>query len=336
VSAPSPAALSRRRKALYALVVCVVALLGAELALRAVLPAAGRATLPDAQIAAHLNGKAFRYHPDLFWTWADPGAPGSPVNRHGFVGKPDMRVAKAPGTRRVVFFGDSQTFGAGMGPGQDYPAVAESTLGDGWELLNAGISGYRSLHVYRLLRLRMEAFAPDALVIDCMPFDSPRETGPLATAPLRGAAVEALRRFLWGSRLYYMVRLAREKLDPSRPRYLDASLARRAQGQGGAPVHGLLGNHDLIRDWAAERGITPFYLTYPIMEENGAHGCMANPGELPPDVRVIDACAHLRGTGLPARRLFVDRNHLTVEGNAVLGAFVAASLAAWAAEGAPP
>lgn len=330
---PPAVALSRGRKALFALLATVLAVLGAELALRSVLPAAGRATLPDAQIAAHLNGKAFRYHPDLFWTWADPGAPGSPVNAHGFVGKPSMRVEKAAGTRRVVFFGDSQTFGAGMGPGQDYPAVAESTLGEGWELLNAGISGYRSLHVYRLLRLRIEAFAPDAIVVDCMPFDSPRDEGPLATAPLRGAAVEAVQRFLWHSRLYYVLRLAREKLDSSRPRYLDASLAKRAQGQGGAPVHGLLGNHDLIQSWAEERGITPFFLTYPIMEENGAHGCMTNPGELPPGVRVIDACAALRATGQPAGQYFVDRNHMTVAGNLLVGALVADALAAWAAEG---
>ncbi len=333
------------RRAVYALVVLVALILGAEGALRLTLPAARRASLPNEMIQAHLDGAAYRYDPDLFWYWSDPGQMGSPVNAYGFVRAVPMSREKPAGVTRVITFGDSQTFGAGMRPDQTYSAFAETELGSGWEVLNAGISGYRTLNVYRLLRLRMLAFSPDAVVIDCMPFDSPRDDGSLEGRPLVSSRSDALKRLLWHSRLYYVLRLGLEVLNPARARWLDdphaaedAAAAQKTGGRGvdprggGVPVMERMGNHELIAEWGAAHGVTVFFMQYPIMDEQGNHGCMTGPDELPPNARVIPTCERLQATGRPAPALFQDRNHLTEEGNRLVGGIVADALRAWAAE----
>lgn len=345
------------RRVLFAAVLLVGSLLAAEGVLRLVLPVAKRASLPNDMIRAHLEGAAFRYDPDLFWYWSDPGADGSPVNEHGFVRAEPMTVEKPAGVTRVITFGDSQTFGAGMPPDKTYSAFAEAALGDAWEVLDAGMSGYRSLNVYRLLRLRMLAYAPDAVVIDCMPFDSPRDDGSLAGTPLVRTPLDTLRRALWHSRLYYSLRLGLEVADPWRARWLDADegatrVAHGPPGPQGPPLAGPqgpppagspaptepppgggrdLGNHDLILEWGRENGVAVLFMQYPIMTHGGEHACMTGPGELPEGAPVIPACDRLAASGIPAPRLFQDRNHLTEEGNRLVGSIVAESLAAWAA-----
>lgn len=313
-----------RRRILFALGVLVGSLGLAEGVLRATLPVARRATLPNDMIQAHLEGAAFVYDPDLFWYWPDPLGSGSPVNEHGFVRTKPMTIEKPAGVTRVVTFGDSQTFGAGMPADRTYSAFAEAALGEGWEVLNAGLSGYRTLNVYRLLRLRVAAFQPDAVVIDCMPYDSPRDDGTLEGTPLRSSRWDSARRLLWQSRLYYVLRLGLEVLNPNRARWLDDTHPHGRPGEEKPP-----GNHDLIAAWGAEHGVEVFFMEYPIMTEGGQHGCMTNPGELPPGGRVIPTCQRLAASGRPAPMLFQDRNHLTSEGNQLVGEIVADAIREW-------
>ena len=71
------------------------------------------------------------------------------VNRRGFNGPP-FSEAKAPGVFRIVCIGDSNTFGWGVDPEENYPAVLGGLLrgtpdGKKVEVLNLGVPGYSSL-----------------------------------------------------------------------------------------------------------------------------------------------------------------------------------------------
>ncbi|MDP2311328.1 MAG: SGNH/GDSL hydrolase family protein [Pseudomonadota bacterium] len=313
-----------RRRLVFAAILLAIVLAGGEGVLRLTLPTARRVSLPNEMIEAHLAGAAFRYDPDLYWYWPDPlGGSGSPVNQYGFVRAKPMTMEKPAGVTRVVTFGDSQTFGAGMPPEHTYSAFAEAALGEGWEVLNAGISGYRTLNVYRLLQLRIEAFDPDAIVIDCMPYDSPRDDGPIQGKRLGGTALDLARGVLWNSRLYYVLRLGMEVANPNRPRWLDDT-------KPGAPMpREALGNHALIAEWGREHGVEVFFMEYPIMNEQLHYGCMTGAGELPTGNRIISTCTRLPTMGRPAEALFQDRNHLTEEGNRLVGGIVADALREW-------
>ena len=51
------------------------------------------------------------------------------------------------------------------------------------------------------------------------------------------------------------------------------------------------------------------------------------PPSLPEGERVFDACEVVSRSGRPGRELYQDRNHLTVEGNRLVGEALAAYLA---------
>ena len=301
------------------LLVAVVVLLGAEGILRVTLPLVRKATLPDTMIRAHLENPGFRYDADLYWYWSMLPSAAMQINEHGFRRTKPMTREKPAGVTRVITFGDSQTLGAGVNPEESYSGVAERLLGDGWEVLNAGISGYRTLNVYRLLQRRIEAYDPDIIVIDCMPFDSPRDDGALVGRKLGGFVTQA-QSVLWKSRLYYVLRLGMEKVQPQRSRWLD-----RAPLQGDSLGRG---NHDLIVDWGKQHGVTVVFVQYPVSENNFRLGCHTLPKELPADIPVVPACEALKQDGRTGQRLFQDRNHLTVAGNEVVGKAVADVLAA--------
>lgn len=297
----------------------LLVLSGAEATLRVTLPVVRTATLPDTMIRAHLENPGFRYDPDLYWYWSMLPSAAMQINEHGFRRVKPMTRAKPAGITRVITFGDSQTLGAGVGPEESYSGVAERLLneslpnpdgGEGWEVLNAGISGFRSLNVYRLLQRRIEAYDPDIVVIDCMPFDSPRDDGALVGRPLGGLATQA-RAVLWQSRLYYVMRLGLEKVRPDRSRWLDRA-PRRGDSLG-------QGNHDLIAAWGKEHGVTVVFMQYPVSEQDFRVSCHTLPKELPADLPVVPACEALEKDGRTGRELFQDRNHLTVAGNEVVG-----------------
>lgn len=313
--------MGRLKRLVLGIVVACLLIGGVEMLLRVTLPRVRTATLPDTMIRAHLDSPAFRYDPDLYWYWAHLPSPGVQINRYGFRRTKAMTVEKPPGVVRVVTFGDSQTLGAGVGPEESYSAVAERALGEGWEVLNAGISGYRSLNVYRLIQRRIAAFDPDVLVIDNMPFDSERDDGDLVRKPVGGVGTQ-VRAILWESRLYHLLRLGLEKLRPERERWLDRPAEAAGRGSEG------LGNHDLIAAWGREHGVQVVFVQYPVSDEAWHHACMTRPNELPPGVPVVPACDVLRDSGRSARELFQDRNHLTVAGNELFGAALAETLRA--------
>lgn len=276
--------------------------------------------MPAEMIAAHINGSGFVYDPDLGWYWGHLPSPGAGVDGHGFRMHPYVvALERTPGVKRVITFGDSQTYGAGVQPDETWSAHAEAALGPGWEVLNAGTSGYRSFNVLRLIKLKMAAFEPDAVVIDCMPYDSPRDDGRYVAAPVGWQ--DPVRRFLWGSRLYYALRVAVQKANPDRPRWLD---------RPGRPEDiQNPGNLDLIAAWGKEAGVEVIFMQYAVQDNHGgAIRCQTAAGELPPDYPIVPACDALFADGRAAGLLFLDNNHLSVEGNKVVGEAAAVTIRA--------
>ena len=302
--------MTRRRKIIFAVLTPVMLLVAAEVVLRLALPALRTATLPEGRIRQHIDTIGLRYDADLCWYHQQLPIPHLGINEHGFRRLEPMTIAKPHGVTRVITLGDSQTMGAGVKPGQTYSAVAERELGKGWEVLNGAVPGYRSLNVFRLLQKEMLRFDPDIVVVDCMPFDSPRDDGPMQLAP---AGSSFVRQLLWRSRIYYALRFVREKSRFVRPRWLD-----QAAGKSIGAVEGF-GNHDLIGAWCKANGIKAVFLSYPALRLPQEVECITGPGELPPDYPAVDACKALRDSGKKATALFMDRNHLRPAGHTIVG-----------------
>jgi len=109
---------------------------------------------------------------DRFWRLrpggASPGG-GGPIPASGF--RTAFDEAKAPGVRRVVCLGDSNTFGLGVPAERTWPAhVARGLVAarpaEKWEVLNLGVPGYTSWQVRRLLECDVAAMSPDVVVIE--------------------------------------------------------------------------------------------------------------------------------------------------------------------------
>ncbi|GDX79635.1 hypothetical protein LBMAG42_14460 [Deltaproteobacteria bacterium] len=308
------------RRLCFALATAVAVIGGAEAALRMVFPIVGRATMPPEMIAAHINGTGFAYDPDLGWYWGMLPSAAAGVDAHGFRAHTyAISLSKPPEVKRVITFGDSQTYGAGVQPDETWPARAEAALGPGWEVLNAGLSGYRSFNVLRLIKLKIAAYDPDFVVIDCMPFDSPRDDGQYVAAPVGWQ--DPVRRMLWGSRLYYALRVAVQKATPDRPRWLDRPARPEDQQNPG--------NLDLIAAWGKEAGVGVIFMQYAVEDDHsGRIRCQTATGELPAGHSVVPACDALLADHRASSALFLDNNHLTVEGNRVVGEAAAATIRA--------
>ena len=108
-----------------------------------------------------------RPDPDLFWS-PRPGFAGDflgkrvTINDLGLRG-PQVRIPKPPGLRRVLCFGDSITFGYGVADDETYAFLLGKQLASrGVETVNAGVTGYTSHQVLRLLRRLSPTVGADA------------------------------------------------------------------------------------------------------------------------------------------------------------------------------
>ena len=91
------------------------------------------------------------------------------VNDFGLRG-PDIEREVAPGTRRVLALGDSQTFGNGVAEEATWPFLLEEQLterfgGTRWQVLNAGISGTDTWQHAMLLARLADTLEFDAVVL---------------------------------------------------------------------------------------------------------------------------------------------------------------------------
>jgi len=91
------------------------------------------------------------------------------TNAQGFRG-PEFRAERTPGAPRLLFVGDSFTFGEGVHFEDTYPEVTAAALRAALpgepavEAYNLGVGGYNTRQSLRLLEHHLDRFAPDAVV----------------------------------------------------------------------------------------------------------------------------------------------------------------------------
>jgi lysophospholipase L1-like esterase len=86
------------------------------------------------------------------------------INSYGLRGE-EIEVPKPAGVRRIVTTGDSSVFGVGCTLPNVFSSVLERELGDGVEVINAGVPGYSSAQSLRQLEPLWEPLAPDLVVV---------------------------------------------------------------------------------------------------------------------------------------------------------------------------
>jgi hypothetical protein len=114
------------------------------------------------------------------------------VNGQGTRGR-EVQLEKPEGTLRVVALGDSQTFGAGIGADETWPAVLEETLRvDGdlgpVEVMNCSVQGYDSEQSAAALETRWIEFDPDLVLLGYFVNDPPLPPHGVAAPDPSGAA----------------------------------------------------------------------------------------------------------------------------------------------------
>ncbi|MBA2450721.1 MAG: SGNH/GDSL hydrolase family protein [Chloroflexi bacterium] len=81
----------------------------------------------------------------------------------------ELPLAKPPGVVRVLFLGDSVTFGTGVGDEQPFPRLVESALADvgggAVRTINAAVVGYNTTQELERLRAVGPAYRPDVVVL---------------------------------------------------------------------------------------------------------------------------------------------------------------------------
>lgn len=318
----APRSASLARKALFSLATSVLLLAAVELLLRLTTQGLGHASIPAETVAAHVETEALDYDPVYGWVRHTLPDPMFHLDANGFRHLEALERQKAPEAWRGFTLGDSQTYGAGVGAGQTYTAFAEAALraqapARQVELINTGLSGYGSLQALRLIQHKLPDWAPDLFVVDCFAFDQPRD----GLTP-RGR-LNALEQALFHYRTYYVLRFVAERaLGRVRPMGVPTPDGERLRGAG---------NHDVIMQVAADLGVPVVFLDYPFWE--GREGdrpeaihCLAPATELPEGAIVIPVCQALRDRGGLPSTWFLDNNHLTAEGNRVVGEALARGL----------
>jgi lysophospholipase L1-like esterase len=169
--AAAPPRFSTRRSLLFSAVIVAGFFVLAEGMLRVVgVQAPEKPRILLRRIDVDITFPFMRPDPDLFWS-PRPGFRGDflgrpvTINELGLRGGP-VRVPRPPGRRRVACFGDSITFGYGVGDDETYAAVLGRALeGRGVEALNAGVTGYTSHQSLRLLRRLLPQAGVDVATI---------------------------------------------------------------------------------------------------------------------------------------------------------------------------
>lgn len=86
------------------------------------------------------------------------------INGQGFRDDRDYPTMSSSSKKRIIFFGDSFTFGVGVPNNQTIPKVLEEEAG--YDVLNFGISGYDIGQYYLLLKKEGLRYNPDIVVYD--------------------------------------------------------------------------------------------------------------------------------------------------------------------------
>lgn len=123
------------------------------------------------------TGFAFFVQYDPWLGWANkPGSEGLfkmsegdrpshvKINNHGYRGK-EFPPEKPAGARRLIFIGDSVTFGYRIEEAETFSRIMAESLPSNYEVLNMGVIGYGTDQELILLRGEALKFSPDIVVV---------------------------------------------------------------------------------------------------------------------------------------------------------------------------
>jgi lysophospholipase L1-like esterase len=302
----------------------------------------------------------FEPDPELGWRLA-PNARGEwggvrvAINGHGQRG-PEVPYARSPGTLRILFLGDSVTFGYGVEPPEaTFPYLTARELarhGPPVEVVNTGVGGYSPWQELLVLRREGPRYAPDLVVVGFVWNDI---TEKLALIRYGGAnrgwqldrsSASALERWLSGSGLAALLRAAVARVRFGRD---VSSGAARVEAASVARLAADPEDPDLRRGW-----VTAFESLARIADEGAGSGArvvlvvfpyafqLESPLATAGPQRKLLAWARARGLPSldllpvllararaerrPAADYFSDASHLSAEGHRVVSAGLAVFL----------
>jgi len=88
---------------------------------------------------------------------------GITLNSYGTCGE-EFSIPPPPGIERIVFLGDSITFGHGVSTERAIPARLEELLGESCEVINSGVQGYE-IHQYFYMAKQVATYRPQQVLL---------------------------------------------------------------------------------------------------------------------------------------------------------------------------
>lgn len=280
-----------------------------------------RVSVDNEMVRSHLLSSGFKYDPDLFWVWRRLPDPHTPLTSDGFRRWGEVEIKKGKGVIRCFTLGDSATFGAGVRLEDTYSHKLESLLNSNakegivFEVMNTGISGYRTLQMLRLIKKKLLKFDPDLLIVYAMEGDSPRDDI-LKPPPLsRLKWLHPVRSVLFNSKFYYLLRKGFESLKEK----IKTIGSKKPYGEGVDWED----NIDLIVSLAKFYGIEVLLVEYPFLVMKVPRiDCLSNSfRERFSDisgVMIADTCDALWNSGYSPFELMIDGNHQTPLGHTII------------------
>lgn len=269
--------------------------------------------------------------PDPALLWAPrPGFAGSfldrpvRINRLGLRG-PELQRPKPRGRRRIGCFGDSITFGYGVGDAETYPAQLDAKLRPaGTEVVNAGVTGYSSHQVAVRLRDVAEAAELDVALFLVGWNDQTRRPFDDRTYARRARASRALEGVAANLHLYRALRNLYVRAVSRAP---DAG-----EGTERVPLEHYRENLRAIVADCRARGIASAFIAFPRRRRPGEppvtspHEDVLRMVAREERVPLLDIGA-LDARAAPSNEeLFIDTLHLSVAGHAYLAQRLAGQL----------
>ncbi|HEX5131242.1 MAG TPA: SGNH/GDSL hydrolase family protein [Candidatus Krumholzibacteria bacterium] len=342
------------QKLTLALVVLMLPLVWLEIGLRPFVPPVEKSN----RLFVRDDDLGWRLRPGAVDQW---GGVTVRVNERGFRG-PVIPYPRAPGTRRILYLGDSVTFGYRMERWEDtWPFLLADTLAarDSFpiETVNLSVEGYSQWQENMVLTREGYRYQPDLVVVGFVlndvteMFHLPRFGGSDEAYQLRHAYASRADRLLSKSALFYELQNVIREVKARRRLGADVRLG--AIQQENLEVESLMRNPDEpavrtawdlaladlqhIVDGCRARGIPVLVVVFPFTVQ------LDDPAALSAPQRVIDAYAnargipavdllpllvdHMRSEGMRAGDLFLDHDHLSEAGHRVVAGLVADAVA---------
>lgn len=349
-------------KLVLAMVVVVVPVAWLEIGLRTFAPESEKSTT----IFERDRELGWKLRPGAVDEW---GGVRVSINDRGYRG-PVVPYARTPGTRRILYLGDSVTFGYTIAHWQDtFPALTGSLLAAKdsipVETVNLSVGGYSQWQEAIQLREEGMRYAPDLVVVGFVlndvteMFHLARFGGSNEGFQIGHGYTSLIDRVLSHSALAYEIRRfaiaveARRRLgkDPRlgaiRQEALEVQTLIRSPDQPNVKTAWDIALADLQRivDLCRARDVPVMIVVFPFSTQ------LNDPAGLSAPQQVIDSYAHahdipvvdllpeladtIRSTGASPSDLFVDHDHLTIEGHRVVAGLLVDPVAALLSSRAP-